>query len=200
MSPVALVTGAASGIGAAACAALRAQGFLAFGLDLRATDDLVAADVTDPASVAVAVAAVTAEAGGIDVPVNNAGVLLEGRLADLPLADLDRILAVNVRGAFVVAQAVLPHLRDSGRIVNVASDLGYLGRAGASAYAASKGAVLAMTRSWARELAPRILVNAVAPGPIDTPLLGFDALNPAERALETANPLGRVAGPRRSRR
>ena len=81
-----------------------------------------------------------------------------------------------------------------GRIVNVASELAFLGRAGASAYAASKGAV-SMTRSWARELAPRILVNAVAPGPVDTPLLGFAAMDPAAKALETANPLGRIGQP-----
>jgi 3-oxoacyl-[acyl-carrier protein] reductase len=77
----------------------------------------------------------------------------------------------------------------------VASKLAFLGRAGASAYAASKGAVLSMTRSWARELAPRILVNAVAPGPVDTPLLGFAAMDPAAKALETANPLGRIGRP-----
>lgn len=195
MSPVALVTGAASGIGAATCTALRAQGFRVFGLDLRPTEALLAADVTDPASVKAAVAAVVAETGGIDALVNNAGVLREGRLADLSLADLDRILAVNVRGPFVVAQAVLPHLRDGGRIVNVASELAYLGRAGASAYAASKGAVLSMTRSWARELAPRIRVNAVAPGPVDTPLLAFEGMTPAERAIETVNPLGRIGRP-----
>ncbi len=62
-----------------------------------------------------------------------------------------------------------------------------------SAYCATKGAVLAFTRSWARELAPRIRVNAIAPGPTDTPLLGFDAMTREQRALETANPLGRIA-------
>jgi 3-oxoacyl-[acyl-carrier protein] reductase len=122
-------------------------------------------------------------------------VLREGPLATFDLDELDRTLAVNVRGPFVVAQAVLAHMPEGGRIVNVASELGYLGRAGASAYAASKGAVLALTRSWARELAPRFLVNAVAPGPIDTPLLGFDAMDAAARAVETANPLGRIGRP-----
>ena len=186
---VALVTGAARGIGAATCDALRAEGFEVLGMDLSGAD--LSADVTDPAAVAAALAPLPR----IDVLVNNAGVLIEGRLADMPLADFDRQLAVNLRGPFVVTQAVLPRMPRGGRIVNVASELGYLGRAGASAYAATKGGVLALTRSWARELAPDILVNAVAPGPVDTPLLAFDAMSPAERTAETANPLGRIGQP-----
>ncbi|WP_333833991.1 SDR family NAD(P)-dependent oxidoreductase [Rubrimonas sp.] len=186
---VALVTGAARGIGAATCAALRADGFEVRGLDLAGAE--LTADVSDPASVAAALAALPR----IDVLVNNAGVMIEGRLADMPLADLDRILAVNLRGPFVVAQAALPRMPKGGRIVNVSSELAFLGRAGASAYAATKGGVLSLTRSWARELAPDILVNAVAPGPVDTDLLGFDAMDDAARALETANPLGRIGRP-----
>ena len=186
---VALVTGAARGIGAAACAALRADGFEVLGLD-RAGADL-AADVADPASVAAALAPVAR----IDVLVNNAGVLIEGRLADMPLADFDRQVAVNLRGPVVVTQAALPRMPKGGRIVNLASELAYLGRAGVSAYAATKGGVLSLTRSWARELAPDILVNAVAPGPVDTPLLAFEAMSAAERAAETANPLGRIGQP-----
>jgi 3-oxoacyl-[acyl-carrier protein] reductase len=191
----ALVTGAARGIGRACLEALRADGFQAFGLDAAGGDGILAADVISPASVAAALAAVLAETGRIDVVVNNAGILREGRLGEIALDDLDAILAVNVRGPFVVAQAALPHMAEGGRIINVASELAYLGRAGASAYAASKGAVLSLTRSWARELAPRILVNAVAPGPVDTELLGFAAMSPAEQALETANLLGRIGRP-----
>jgi 3-oxoacyl-[acyl-carrier protein] reductase len=192
---VALVTGAAGGIGAACAEALRAAGLHVHGIDRVAGPGVHAADVTDAAAVRAAVAGIVAETGRIDVLVNNAGVLREGPLATFDLDELDRTLAVNVRGPFVVAQAVLAYMPEGGRIVNVASELGYLGRAGASAYAASKGAVLALTRSWARELAPRILVNAVAPGPIDTPLLGFDAMDEAARAVETANPLGRIGRP-----
>jgi 3-oxoacyl-[acyl-carrier protein] reductase len=94
-----------------------------------------------------------------------------------------------------VVQAALPHLSDGARIVNVASELAYLGRAGSSAYCATKGAILSMTRAWARELAPDVIVNAVAPGPIDTRLLGFDQLQPAQQALELQNPLGRIGHP-----
>lgn len=189
MVRIAVVTGAAGGIGAATCAALRAAGLEVHGLDLRGAE--LAADVTDPASVAAALRPIAR----IDVLVNNAGILIEGRLADMPLADFDRQVAVNLRGPFVVTQAALPRIPEGGRIVNVASELAYLGRAGASAYAATKGAILTLTRSWARELAPDILVNAVAPGPTDTPLLGFDAMDAAARAVETANPLGRIGRP-----
>lgn len=186
---IAVVTGAARGIGEATCAALRADGFDVRGLDLAGTD--LTADVTDPASVASALA----QLSRIDVLVNNAGVLVEGLLATMPLADFDRQVAVNLRGPFIVTQAALPRIPAGGRIVNVASELAYLGREGASAYAATKGAILSLTRSWARELAPEILVNAVAPGPVDTPLLGFGAMSPEAQALETRNPLGRVGQP-----
>jgi 3-oxoacyl-[acyl-carrier protein] reductase len=186
---VALVTGATRGIGAATCAALRADGFDVRGLDLAGAD--LAADVSDPASVDAALADVPR----IDVLVNNAGVLIEGRVADMALADFDRQVAVNLRGPFIVTQAALPRMGRGGRIVNVASELAYLGRAGASAYAATKGAMLSLTRSWARELAPDILVNAVAPGPVDTDLLGFGAMDAVAQALETANPLGRIGRP-----
>jgi 3-oxoacyl-[acyl-carrier protein] reductase len=191
----ALVTGAARGIGWACLQALRADGFHAVGLDCAGGDGILTADVTSSKEVAAALESVMAETGCIDVVVNNAGILREGRLGEIALDDLDAILAVNVRGPFVVAQAALPHIPDGGRIINIASELAYFGRAGASAYAASKGAVLSLTRSWARELAPRILVNAVAPGPVDTELLGFAAMGLAEQALETANPLGRIGRP-----
>ncbi|GAW35244.1 3-oxoacyl-[acyl-carrier-protein] reductase FabG [Roseovarius sp. A-2] len=189
MVKLAIVTGAARGIGAATCAALRADGFEVHGLDLDGTD--LRADVTDAASVAAALASLPR----IDVLVNNAGIQIEGWLADMPLADFDRQIAVNLRGPFVVAQTALPKIPRGGRIVNVASELAYLGRAGSSAYAATKGAILTMTRSWARELAPDILVNAVAPGPVDTSLLGYDGMSAAQKALEADNPLGRIGRP-----
>jgi 3-oxoacyl-[acyl-carrier protein] reductase len=186
---VAVVTGAARGIGAATCAALKADGFDVFGLDLAGAP--LASDVTDPASVAAALAMVPR----IDVLVNNAGILIEAPLATMALADFDRQIAVNLRGPFVVTQTALPKMPKGARIINVDSELAFLGREGASAYAASKGAILSLTRSWARELAPDILVNAVAPGPVDTPLLGYDAMAPEQQALERKNPLGRIGQP-----
>ncbi len=186
---VAVVTGAAGGIGAAVCEALRADGFDVKGMDLSNAE--LAADVTQPASVAAALAPLSR----IDVLVNNAGILIAGALASMPIVDFDRQIAVNLRGLFVVTQTALAKIPRGGRIVNVASELAYLGREGASAYAATKGAALSLTRSWARELAPDILVNAVAPGPVDTPLLGFEAMTPEAQALETRNPLGRIGRP-----
>jgi 3-oxoacyl-[acyl-carrier protein] reductase len=192
----ALVTGAASGIGKATVDALRADGLQVFGLDLTSGGEgILSADVSNTASVADALESVAMTSERIDVLVNNAGILIESRLREMRPDDLDRMLAVNVRGPFIVTQAVLPLMPDGGRIVNVASELAYLGRAGASGYSATKGAVLSMTRSWARELGPKILVNAVAPGPVDTSLLGFAGMNAEEQALETANPLGRIGRP-----
>jgi 3-oxoacyl-[acyl-carrier protein] reductase len=194
----ALVTGAASGIGAAIRDTLRASGARVFSLDVNRVEDedALIADVSDPRSVSHAVDHIVSATGGrIDVLVNNAGLLIEAKLEDLRIEDLDRLLAVNVRGPFVVTQAVLPWMPEGSCIVNVASELAYLGRSGASAYAATKGAVLSMTRSWAREHGPRLRVNAVAPGPVDTPLLAFASMSEAEQALETDNPLGRIGQP-----
>ena len=115
-----------------------------------------------------------------------------GSLSDTPVEDFDRQFAINVRGPFLVARRVVPYMPAGARIINLASELAYLGRAEFSAYCASKGAIISMTRSWARELAPRILVNAVAPGPVDTPLLQFGQLTDEQKDLELQNPLGRI--------
>jgi 3-oxoacyl-[acyl-carrier protein] reductase len=195
----AIVTGAASGIGRATAMKLLAEGAAVVGLDLNAPDDafvsFIAADVSDHAAVTLAMDQAVARLGGLDIIVNVAGILRESPLARFDFEALDRMFAVNVRGTVLVSQAGLPHLPSGGRIINVASELAYLGRAGASGYAATKGAILSLTRSWARELGPKILVNAVAPGPIDTPLLGFHAMSASAQALETANPLGRIGTP-----
>lgn len=195
MRPVAVVTGAASGIGAAAAEALRRDGFDVIGIDREAGSDILRCDLSDPAAIIEVFGAVAARTARIDALVNNAGVLIEGRLAEMSATDFDRQIAVNLRAPFLVAQAALSLMGPASRIVNVASELAYLGRAGSSAYCATKGGVLSMTRAWARELGPDIAVNAVAPGPIDTPLLGFDRMTPGEQAVETANPMGRVGRP-----
>jgi 3-oxoacyl-[acyl-carrier protein] reductase len=195
----ALVTGAASGIGRAIAAGLTDAGARVVGIDLVSPEGAVCpierADIGEVGQAIAAVERAVKRLGGLDIVCNAAGIMPEARLADLDLGAADRLFAVNVRGTIVVAKTALPHLGEGGRIINIASELAYLGRAGFSAYCATKGAVLSLTRSWARELAPRILVNAVAPGPTDTPLLDFANLSPEMQALETAHPLNRVGRP-----
>lgn len=195
----AIVTGAANGIGRATAKALHAAGAHVIGFDIASAKDvrfeMLGVDVADAASVHTGMGAAANELGAVDIVVNSAGIEIPAPLAGLDMAAFDRMYAVNVRGTAQVVQAALPHLSDGARIVNVASELAHLGRAGSSAYCATKGAILSMTRAWARELAPNVIVNAVAPGPIDTRLLGFDRLQPAQRALELENPLGRIGQP-----
>jgi 3-oxoacyl-[acyl-carrier protein] reductase len=195
----AIVTGASSGIGAAALRALAGAGAQVIGIDIKpdveADPAVLGVDVSDPDSVAAGMAQAIARLGRLDVLVNAAGIEIDSTLAEISVAALDRMYAVNVRGPVLVTQAALPHFSDAGRIINLASELAYLGRAGASGYCATKGAILALTRSWARELGPRIRVNAVAPGPTDTPLLNFAAMSPELKRLELANPLGRIGQP-----
>ena len=193
-----LITGAANGIGKATAAMFLDSGARVAGLDLEESAGsmrIFPCDLRREAEIVSGVARAVSELGGIDVLVNNAGIMREVPLAAIDVAHVDAMFAVNVRGTILVTREVLPHFGDGARIVNIASELAYLGRANASVYCATKAAILGLTRSWARELAPRILVNAVAPGPTDTALLAFASLTPDQRALETAHPLGRVARP-----
>src|SRR6516225_1140785 len=157
----ALITGAASGIGLAAAAALHAAGATVIGLDLNDSArglEVLKADVTSEDDIARAVGLAAAKLGGLDIVVNSAGIALDAPLNALAVADLDRMYAVNLRGPLLVVRACLPHLRSGARVINIASELAYVGRAGASAYCATKGGVVSLTRALARELAPRVLV------------------------------------------
>ncbi len=200
----AIVTGASSGIGFAIAQALTGLGVNVIGLDIApapaaATFTVERADLTVESDIVAAVAAIADRLGGLNLLVNCAGVELDAPITALNIADVDRMFSINVRGAMIVTREALRYMpsegRDAGRIINIASELAFLGRAGASAYTATKGAMLSLARSWARELAPRILVNAVAPGPIDTPLLGFAKMTESQQALEQDNPLGRIGQP-----
>ncbi|MEQ1578424.1 MAG: SDR family oxidoreductase [Hyphomicrobium sp.] len=198
LNRAALVTGAANGIGRATLIALRNDGYNAVGLDITPPDgdgDFVSADVSDEASVVAAMQGVLCRTGHIDVLVNVAGILREGPFQKMDVATFDRLFAVNVRGTFLVTRAALPHMPAGSRIINIASELAFAGRQQAAAYAATKGAIVSWTRSLARELGPDILVNAVAPGPVDTALLSYGMMTPEQQALENANPLRRIGRP-----
>jgi len=195
----ALVTGAANGIGRAVLDAFEAAGATVLGLDIAPPDEradqFVGADLCDEAAVIAAMREARRRLERIDILVNSAGICIDSPLAEASMADLDRMYQINVRGTALVTREALPAIPEGGRIINLASELAYIGRANSSFYVASKAAILGLTRSWARELAPRILVNAVAPGPTDTKLLNFDGLSAEVKALELANPLGRIGRP-----
>jgi 3-oxoacyl-[acyl-carrier protein] reductase len=152
-------------------------------------------DLRDGASVAALVAAAREEWGALDTLVNNAGVWVENPLARLDRARLDDTLAVNVVGSFLCAAAAVPLLERSpdGSIVNVTSTAGQRGEAFYSPYAASKGAMIAATKSWAVELAPRVRVNSVAPGWVATDMTAAALRGESERQILATIPLGRVA-------
>jgi 3-oxoacyl-[acyl-carrier protein] reductase len=193
-----IITGAASGIGLATARAFADAGAQVVGLDIAAAPDdvdCIETDLADFTSVENSVGEAAARLGGIDCLVNSAGVEYDAMLEDLDIAAFDKMIAINLRGPVLVTRAALPYVSDGGRIINIASELAFLGRAGASGYCATKGGILSLTRSWARELGPRILVNAVAPGPIDTPLLNFAGMSESLRKTEISNPLGRIGKP-----
>ncbi len=195
----ALVTGAASGIGRASAKALAMAGASVVGLDrVRPADaefEMVVADLLDEDQIVGGVARAGEILGGLDIVVNAAGVLRESALKDETSASIDLHFNVNVRGAILVTREALKLLGEGSRIINLASELAVLGRQNSSVYVATKAAVVGLTRSWVRELAPSILVNAVAPGPTDTPLLGFHDMTPQQQALEIAHPLARLGQP-----
>jgi 3-oxoacyl-[acyl-carrier protein] reductase len=194
----ALITGAATGIGRATAQALVKSGAMVVGLDLikeNSVVPIVRCDLAMERDIVSAVAKAAERLGRFDILINNAGIMEGATIEKITSQHIDRHFAVNVRGAILVTREALPRLPDGARIVNIASELAYLGRAGASVYCATKAAMLGLTRSWARELAPRILVNAVAPGPTDTPMLEFESLTSAQKALETSHPLGRIGQP-----
>lgn len=211
----ALITGGTSGIGAAT-----AELFVQHGarvaivgrdhqrgqaLQRSLNVDFVACDVTQAAAVSAMVQQVVQRLGSIDVLFNNAGIINFGSVVDAEIDEWDALMATNVRGVFLVSRAVLPHMIAArrGSIVNMGSNLGLVGTRGAAAYAASKGAIVQLTRAMALDHAgDGIRVNCVCPGTIETPLVARQRLGRTEeqerQAVERIKqrfPLGRIGEP-----
>jgi 3-oxoacyl-[acyl-carrier protein] reductase len=208
----ALVTGASRGIGSAvavACAEAGADVAVNYYADEAAAADTVSAvrdaggtahavqaDVSDAAAVDGMFGDVENRLDHIDLLVNNAGVLSHARVSEMSPETWAQTIAVNLTGAFHCSRRALERMEAEGDgvIVNVGSDLGRLGAPELAHYSASKGGLLAFTRSIAREVAPKIRVNMVAPGPVRTDMLTEDVSD--ERQAEEANiPLERVGRP-----
>ncbi|WP_374393496.1 SDR family NAD(P)-dependent oxidoreductase [Tabrizicola sp.] len=208
-----LVTGAYRGIGAACALAYASAGARLVLADIRNPEETaqaaraagaaevlsLACDVSDEGSVSALGQAIDAAFGGLDVLVHCAGVIHEAPLLDTPVADFDRVIAINLRGSFLVGQMAIAQMaatpEDPARAILIASDMAYYGRETFSPYVASKHGVLGLVRSWAKEFAPRILVNAICPGPIDTEMLGAAHMSAEWRARELAIPLARFGQP-----
>ncbi|HYG97196.1 MAG TPA: SDR family NAD(P)-dependent oxidoreductase [Solirubrobacterales bacterium] len=189
MSKRVIITGAASGIGEATMEALRGRGAQVIGLDLKATDDLLACDVTDQQSVDTAITAASKRLGGIDALVNCAGIGLPQSATERPGVDALRVLDVNLLGTWRVTAAALPALRAShGRVVNVASGLAHLAVPFATAYGASKRGVVGYSDQLRVEVGDEVTVTTVYPGYIRTPIheasqnagIGLEGMVPPE--------------------
>jgi len=202
-APIALVTGATSGIGRAAALRLGRDGFVVVvhGRDADRGAQVVeaieiqgglarfvAADLSNP----LEIGDLAARLGTIDVLVNNAGIAWFGPTPDLDVATYDRLFEANVRAAYFLVAALAPKMaaRGSGSIINVGSMAGQIGMAGGAAYSATKAALASFTRSWAAEYSPAgVRVNTVAPGPV------YTAVQPPEQteAIGTTTIFGRAA-------
>ena len=198
-SKVAVVTGGFSGIGAALVNALKQEGACVEILDVRTAQPV---DVSDEVQVSDAIARIVDQRGQIDVLFSNAGILHAGPTESFLLNKFDRIIAVNLRGAFIVARACLPYLRTTrGAMVFTSSTSALIGSGGEAAYAASKAGIIGLMRSLAAELAPDgVRVNSVAPGWIDTPFNDpvwryAEARDAAAEAIIAQIPMKRQAQP-----
>ena len=192
-----VITGAASGIGRRTAELLASEGAKVALLDMNEEGVTKAADaiggrgfqvdITDEAAVEVVVARASIELGGIDGLVNAAGIMLVGPVPDMPAERFRKVIEVNLTGTYIVARACLPYLRQNAAatVVNIGSAQGLLPNApNHTAYAASKGAVVNMSRALAAEFAPSIRVNCICPGMVDTPMADGHRANVSNYALK----------------
>jgi 3-oxoacyl-[acyl-carrier protein] reductase len=209
---VAIVTGASGGIGQAVAVRLGQAGF-AVAVHYAGNRDraqkvadevlaaggkalVVTADVADEEQVAAMFDEVEARFGGIDVVINTAGIMLLSPLIDMNLDDFDRMHRTNVRGTFVVSQQAARRVRRGGAIINFSTSVTKIAVPGYTAYAATKGAVDAMTLTLAKEMRGRdVTVNAVAPGPTATPLYFEGKSQEVIDRAKAASPLERMGEP-----
>ena len=205
----ALVTGGASGIGAATASRFLEEGCQVAVLDRdpeaenRLANDLpdlagvYEADVADYDQVRAAVERAVSDMGGVDVLINNAGISIRHPFTEITPEDWGRVLAVNLTGVFYVAQAAARHMleRGSGVILNTASTNGMMGYPFYADYNASKAGVIELTKSMALELAPTVRVNAVAPGYVLTPMQRAEYTEEMLAEVNRKIPLGRHARP-----
>jgi 3-oxoacyl-[acyl-carrier protein] reductase len=207
---IAVVTGAASGIGRGIAIAYAREGadvVVADKVTEEQTADVIAAikahgrealfvrtDVSDEASVRRMAEQAIARFGRVDILVNNAGIFTESLLEEMPIEDWDRVVNTNLRGTFLCTRILIGQMleRGDGRIINIASQLGQIGGGAVAHYSASKAGVIGLTKALAREVSRRgVLVNAIAPGPIQTPLVESESEEWLSAKLAEL-PIGRI--------
>jgi meso-butanediol dehydrogenase / (S,S)-butanediol dehydrogenase / diacetyl reductase len=202
--PRVLVTGGASGIGAAIVRRSHAEGSAVAILDndadalARADADLTLhCDVTDPAAVGAAFSQLDHAWGGLDVVFNNAGISIRETFLSTSVEDWDNVTAVNLRGVFLVAQQAARRMVRAGNgiIINIGSVSGMVGMPGYASYNASKAAVIELTRTLALELAPAVRVNVICPGYVLTPMQAAEYTPQMMADCQAKVPLGRLGRP-----
>ncbi len=199
----ALVTGAAQGIGAATAAEMAEAGARVISCDIQILENApsfgrgIQCDIADAEEAGRLFRSIASTEGQLDYVVNAAGILSEAPIGTQDIVGFDRIIGVNLRGSYLMAQGAARMMRAAGKghIILISSELAYLGRADYSAYCASKAGVVGLTRALARELAPDIQVNSVAPGPVDTPMLALKNMSQEWIEKEFDVPLGRIGTP-----